>query len=252
LLALVVLGLAPALAGQTPEQRLALETWRDSLATVDDTIALARLEAATIEVASRDRDNPVLHLRLGFLAFRLGELSGANRHYENAAGEFEWAAELQPTWPYPWYGLGQAELALGEHDAIAIENIRQQLGKDYLSKAARAFARAALADPGFGRAAIDLANTALVQRIRPRLGVALEAVRLAARAAPDRADVQLARGRVEREVGDPDSARAAFLAYVAVGGDSVCACWSFSWLRESSPRSCRSGSGPSSFRSWRC
>ena len=27
----------------------------------------------------------------------------------NAASEFEWAAELQPDWPYPWFGLGLAE-----------------------------------------------------------------------------------------------------------------------------------------------
>ena len=103
----------------------------------------------------------MIHLRLGFIAYRLGEMSKTKSHYDDAAGEFEWAAELRPEWPYPWYGLGLAELAIGENASIAIENIRQMLGKDYLSKAARAFARATEVDPSFSSAVVDLANTAL-------------------------------------------------------------------------------------------
>src|SRR3989441_238527 len=210
-----------ALSAQDAADRAALERLRDSLAGVTDSTALRRLEAATVEVAKRHRDNPLIHLRLGFIAYRSGELAGSKAHYDDAAGEFEWAGELKPDWPYAWYGLGLAELAQGEHAIIAIENLRQQLGKDYLSKAARAFARATQADPSFAQAGIDLANAALQQRIQPQLQVALEAVRLAAASPAGRIpDVQLARGRVEREVGEADSAIAAFRAYLAVGGDS--------------------------------
>ncbi|MGH7646434.1 MAG: GWxTD domain-containing protein, partial [Gemmatimonadales bacterium] len=82
-------------------------------------------------------------------------------------------------------------------------------------------ARATEADPAFAQATIDLATTALGQRIRPRLDVALEAVRLAVASPAGRnPEVQLARGRVEREVGDVDSALAGFQAFLAVGGDS--------------------------------
>jgi tetratricopeptide (TPR) repeat protein len=212
---------AARLAAQEPGDRSAIERLRDSLGDVGDSVALRRLEATTIALAKDDRDNPLLHLRLGFIAHRLGELGRSKAHFDDAAGEFEWAAELKPEWPYPWYGLGLAELAQGEHSAIAIENLRQQLGLDHLSKAARAFARAAQADPSFAFAAIDLANAALTQRIRARLQVALETVRLAAASSAGRVpDVQLARGRVEREVGEADSALAAFHAYLAVGGDS--------------------------------
>src|SRR5438128_665997 len=210
-----------ALSAQDAADRAALERLRDSLAGVTDSTALRRLEAATVEVAKRHRDDPLIHLRLGFIAYRSGELAGSKVHYDDAAGEFEWAGELKPDWPYAWYGLGLAELAQGEHAIIVIENLRQQLGKDYLSKAARAFARATQADPSFAQAGIDLANAALQQRIQPRLQVALEAVRLAAASPAGRIpDVQLARGRVEREVGEADSAVAAFQAYLAVGGDS--------------------------------
>src|SRR5438046_4811669 len=212
---------AKGLSAQLPAERAAIEALRDSLAHVTDSLSLKRLEAATIQVAKQHRDDPLVHVRLGFIAHRLGEIANTKSHYDDAAGEFEWAAELRPGWPYPWYGLGLAELAQGEHAVIAIENLRQQLGKDYLSKAARALARAPQADASFAQASIDLANTALTQRIQPRLEVALQAVRLAAASTAGRnAGVQLARGRVEREVGAADSSVRRFRAYLSVGGDS--------------------------------
>jgi GWxTD domain-containing protein len=162
----------------------------------------------------------MLHLELGFLAFRLGEVTGARQHYDDAAGEFEWATELRPEWPYAWYGLGLAELALGEHPALAIENVRQALGKDFLSKAAAAFARAAAADPTFAQPVIELADAARRQRVRQRLDVAQGALRAAAATLAGRIPaLQLARGRVEREMGEGDSALVAFAAYLDVGGD---------------------------------
>ena len=94
------------LAAQEPDARAAIERLRDSLASVTDSLALRRLETATIALAKADRDNPQLHLRLGFIAYRLGDLGKAKQHYDDAAGEFEWASELRPDWPYPWYGLG--------------------------------------------------------------------------------------------------------------------------------------------------
>ena len=210
-----------ATLAQSPADRASIVALRDSLATVTDSAALHQLETATISYARQHRDDPMIHLRLGFIAYRLGEISTTKSHYDDAAGEFEWATELRPDWPYPWYGLGLAELAIGENASIAIENIRQMLGKDYLSKAARAFAHATEVDPSFSSAVVDLATTALTQRIRPRLDVALSAVRLAAAGPAGKyADVQLVRGRVEREAGEADSALAAFATYLRIGGDS--------------------------------
>jgi GWxTD domain-containing protein len=221
-LAAVLCGIGGGVAGaQAPAERADLERLRDSLGTAADSQSLKRLEAATIEVAKRDRDNPLIHLRLGFIAYRLGEIAKSKPHYDDAAGEFEWASDLKPDWPYPWYGLGLSELAQGENSSIAIENLRQQLGLDYLSKAARAFAHATQVDPSFAFAAVDLVNAALTQRIKPRLDVALQSIRLAAASpAGTNPAVQLARGRVEREMGEVDSARTAFRAFLSVGGDS--------------------------------
>jgi GWxTD domain-containing protein len=218
LLGLLVAGTASA---QSPVQRDSIERFRSEVAAIEDSVVLLDMESAMIAVAREDRDNALLHVRLGFLAYRLGEVTERNSHYDNAAGEFEWSSEIEPHWPYAWYGLGLAELAMGESSFIPFENIRQALGKDFLSKAVSAFSRAAAADPAFAVAVVDLAEAAMQQKIRPRVEVALQAVREAASTdAAHVPEVQLVRGRVERMAGDADSAVAAFERYLEVGGDT--------------------------------
>jgi GWxTD domain-containing protein len=210
---------APA---QSPAERVSLDSLRRALGEVADSTVLLAREQARIAVARQNRDDPLIHLELGLIAYRLGEITSQNPHYDAAAGEFEWASELRPQWPYPWYWLGLAELAQGEATFIPLENIRQVLGTDALSKAARAFARAAQADPSYTSALVNLGTVALRQRIAPRLTVAQHALRLAAGTeAANAPPVLLIRGRIERELGENDSALAAFRAYLAHGGDSV-------------------------------
>src|SRR2546425_10167950 len=131
-----------AALAQSPADRVAIESLRDSLALVTDSVALARLEATTIELAKQRRDDPLVHLRLGFIADRLGDLTKNKSHYDDAAGEFEGAGELRPEWPYPWYGLGLSELAVRENRGMGVGNIRQMTGEEYPSKAAEDLARA--------------------------------------------------------------------------------------------------------------
>lgn len=218
----LISALAPRVLGaQSPAQRDSIEAFRIEMGEIGDSVRLLDRERQMIDSARIDRDNAMLHVKLGFLAYRLGEVTGDNAHYDDAGGEFEWASELAPGWPYAWYGLGLAELALGEHSVIALENLRQALGRDYLSKATRAFARATEADPSFAQAVVDLAETAMRQRVRARTDVALDAVRRAASGpAGSVPGVQLARGYLERSEGDVDSALAAFGAYVRLGGDA--------------------------------
>jgi len=92
------------------------------------------------------------------------------------------------------------------------------LGKDALTRSALAFARSAQVDPAFDKGLVDLANTALRQRVNIKLDVALQALRQAASTpAASHPEVLLARGRVEREVGDGDSALVALQGYLAHG-----------------------------------
>jgi GWxTD domain-containing protein len=166
-----------------------------------------------------DRSNGLLHLKLGFLSLRLGDLGG-HSHYDDAASEFQWAIDLQPSWPYGWYGMGLAEYGVGDSQVSFITGIKTMLGKDALTRSAVAFAKSAEVDPSFVRGLVDLATTALRQRVNIKLGVALEALRRAGHTtAGGDPQVLLARGRVEREVGDGDSARVAFNAYLQRGGN---------------------------------
>ncbi len=213
-----VLGTASA---QSREQRAEIERFRDELSGWVDSTRLVELERSMIEDARSDRDNPLVHVRLGFLAYRIGEVTGVKQHYDDAASEFEWASELDPTWPYAWYGLGLAEVALGEHDLLFVESLREIFGTDALSKAANAFARAAELDPSFAQAGVDLANTAIEHGQEARLRVALGALRRSASTpAGGRPALLLARGRVERSLGEGDSARVAFERMLRAGGDS--------------------------------
>lgn len=220
---LLVLGLAlcaPPLAAQSPAERAWLDSLRSELRAITDTAALARRERQQVAVARVQRDSALLHMELGFVNYRLGELTGVQGRFGDAASEFQWAADLRPAWPWAWYSLGLAELATGEARGIAVENIRQILGMDFLSRAASAFARAAEVDPGFSQALVDLATTALRQRIGPRLVVAQRALRLASGTAAGRdPEVLLLRGRIERRLEAHDSALAAYRLYLRAGGD---------------------------------
>ncbi len=218
LLAALSLGAGPA-AAQSADQRAALEAWRDSLSQIEDTFTLLRRERLMIADAKVDRDNVMLHLRLGFLSLRFGDMAGGI-HYDDAASEFEWATQLEPAWPYPWYGLGLAELALGDSQVAIVAGLKTMFGKDALAKAASAYAKSAEVDPAFVQGLVELANTALSQRVNIRLDVALDALRQsAATESAMNPQLLLARGRIEREVGSPDSATAALRKYLARGGD---------------------------------
>ncbi len=215
--AIAFAAIAPRLAGQEPAQRTELERFRDSIGGTVDSVGLLALEKRMIEQTKANRSDAMMHLRLGFLSLRLGELGGQS-HYEDAASEFQWAIDLQPTWPYSWYGMGFAEYGVGDSQISFVTGIKTMLGKDALTRSAMAFAKSAEVDPSFDRGLVDLANTALRQRVNIKLGVALEALRRAASTeAAAHPEVMLARGRVEREVGDGDSALVAFQAYVAGG-----------------------------------
>lgn len=210
-----------ALGAQAPAQRDSLDALRDSLARVADSAALAALETRMIAYAREHREEPMVHLRLGLVALRLGQL-GRRDGFDDAAGEFEWATDLAPDWPWGWYGRGLAESGILDSPVSLVAGLQAMFGKDRLARTAANFARAAEVDPSFTRALTDLAATALEQRINIKLELALEALRRGAGTVAGRdTAVLLARGRVEREAGDADSSVAAFRAYLERGGDAA-------------------------------
>ena len=207
------------LLAQSAEQRDSLDRLQDSLGQVHDSVRLSQLERDLIARARVRRDEAMLHLRIGLIDLRLA-LLGRRTGNDDGASEFQWAADLEPRWPWPWYGLGLAEYGILDSEVSLVAGIQALFGKDRLTRAAGMFAKAAEVDPSFVHGLTDLANTALEQRVNLRLAVALEALRRAgATGAAGHPQVLLARGRIEREVGDADSSAAAFRGYLAAGGD---------------------------------
>ncbi len=157
------------------------------------------------------------HLRLGFVALRIADL-GSQSRYDDAAGEFQWATELQPTWPWGWYGLGLAEDGVGDSQISLVAGLQAMFGKDHLTRAANAYTRSIQVDPSFVQGLVELSATALRQRINVKIDVAREALAGGGHhLGVSNPEVLLYRGRVEREVGDIDSAVAAFRSYIEKG-----------------------------------
>lgn len=210
--ALLLAALAPvAMPAQAPWERESLERLRDSIRFSADTAGILALERALIEEARAERLEPMHHLRLGILALRLSELQPGEPHLDHALSEFEWAAELRPDWPWPWYGLGLAEARGADRAGGFAGGLFTMLGLDRDRLSGAAFARAIAVDPSFIDGLLEFARVALAQRIDAPVQPALDAVR-AATASPlgwD-ADLLLARGRLERLSGHPDSALVAF------------------------------------------
>ena len=216
--AVACLGLATAPelpAAQTADQRRAIEAYSDSLNAMGDSTVLKREEAALLAAARFNRNDPFFHLRLAYLGLRLGELGGA-AHYDDAASEFRAAAQLEPRWPYAWFGLGLAEFALGARASSGEQSI---LTQDAWSRAATAFARAASLESGFAARLEELARPGPAPRVDARAGIVREAL-LRASAGRRAPRLLLALGRVQREMGD-SLALASFEAFVRASDSSA-------------------------------
>lgn len=207
----------PALArGQVAPDRDAVFRLRDSLVRATDTATLLALETRGIDSARHHRDDALLHLRLGYVGLRIGELTGAAAHYRDAEGEFEWATQLQPKWPLGWYALGTAEIEEADAYPVALRALFRALGRDLFGPAARDIARSAQVDSTFVAGVVEFGEDALRRGMESHLAAALTAFReVGAAPASHNRSVMLVRGRVEREAGDVDSAIALFRSLVA-------------------------------------
>jgi GWxTD domain-containing protein len=209
LLLLVVTG--RPVAAQPPAQRTLVEAFRDSLARSADPAALSRLEGRMVLGVRGNRGGAVEHLRLGYLALRLGEL-GTRRYYEDAASEFQWVARVEPAWPFAWYGLGLAEYGIAQGEGRGVPT------PPGLDRAARALARAIQADARFADRILDEGADARYRHDAGRSLLALEALRLAGRVRQPVPSAMAALGRVERDVGDARAALRAFEAWLPASG----------------------------------
>lgn len=215
---LVGLAITRSALAQSPAQRDSLARFWDSTRTADSASLLA-LEQQTIERARLDRNNAMLHLRLGFIAVRMGML-GSKSRYDDGGSEFEWAEELEPLWPYPPYGLGLVEAGLMDTTWGARASLQAVLGVDHQRKAIRALVRSVTRDSSFVPGLIGLVSVYKKEIFAEDSAVVLSLVRRGAKtSAGESPGFLLMRGRLEGDLGFPDSAAAAFQKYLDRGGD---------------------------------
>lgn len=216
-LLLLVLPLAP-LAGQSPQDRLALDRFRDSLDAVHDTSALRALQRG---LARQRPADPTASLRDGLTALRLSAL-GAGRDAGDARDDLRRVTRRQPGWPYAWHALAAAEMRRAEWERADPLALGNRVGTGTLERAIEHEQRALAADPGYAPAALTLAALALGLHDSALYGPARDALRRAGRAhAIPPADLLLARGRLERATGQGDSAGAAFARAAGSGSGTL-------------------------------
>jgi GWxTD domain-containing protein len=200
--------LAPSRAqAQESDLRADLERFRAEVAGMVDTTALRRLEyglggrSATADVEA------VRRLRRGIVRRRLGALGDGWSH-GRATEDFARASALAPDWPFTWTELGEARDAEAAWIAGDLRNLGHRLGGSQRRAAIAAYARASDLEPeaipplmGLIAAGTALRDTAvLIGQVLPRLR------RAAGTAADTTIQLLAARARLERELGDPDSA----------------------------------------------
>jgi GWxTD domain-containing protein len=204
-----------ALPGQTPSDRLTLDRFRDSLASVHDTSALRSLQRS---LARQPETGPLASLRSALVALRRAELR-SDPDASDARSELRGVTRRQPSWPYAWHLLALAEIRRGEWERDNPLSLGSRAGTRALERALDAERRALGADPACLPAALTLADLAIRLRDTTLYAGARDALRRAdlAQASPPAA-LLLARGRLERASGELDSAVAAFRRAT---GDSV-------------------------------
>lgn len=207
-LALLLVPLATAQA-QRGGEREQVVRWRDSLAAVTDTLVLRALHRESRRVADSARGDPMLELRLGIAGLRLAELVGDTRLVNQAARSFTGVTEDRPDWGEGWTALGEAELAEARDGRSVSFGLRQMMGFDPQADIVGYFVRGAGEDTTDVDGVVRLGRRYLAWHAPLDGSVALRSARLMPeRVLARRADLALVRTRLEREVGQKDSATA--------------------------------------------
>jgi tetratricopeptide (TPR) repeat protein len=210
---------ASAAVGQAPPAaRGALTTFADSVRRIGD---VAGLERGLSDIAGgRDHDRAGRESRLGWLAFRLGELGDGRERLDEAVRHFDEAIYRDPAWAAPWLGLAETKLLLAERMMPAKRSMHQGDGVYYEDAALEHLVAALRLQPRYPAAVALLAKRLLGIDAPTFRGEHAEAIRLAAAQAENGPVPQLLLARYLRQREQPDSAAAALARYESLGGDA--------------------------------
>jgi tetratricopeptide (TPR) repeat protein len=214
-----VLPVLPVLCAQAPSTRLQLAALRDSVVQIASTDAAMDMANTERSALNRDKSDAALLIQAGLAQLRVGQLSGDRAPLDQAQALFDEAVYRAPDdWPWPWYGLALADLALDSANVVVKPSMHQAAGVYYRRAGIMALTHAIEADPAFAPAA-GLLAALIIPEADQDLDIAVQrAVRLAA-AQPAATGAQLALGRMLRNLGHPDSSLHAFRSYINHGGD---------------------------------
>ncbi len=202
----IVLLAVPALplSAQSPGDREALRAFRDSIASVTDTAHLVSLAEQYEGVGTRDSTEALARIRAGFARLRAGKPALAEK-------DFRRAANLEPTWPAPWAGLGDAHTALGLITWENKLNLGTRPGMGEFQQAADAYGKAFALDPRYTPAIEGELRLAVERRDTTMMATAIAHAR---QLPPDAATPEflVALSRAEWRMGNVQAAQAALEA----------------------------------------
>ena len=199
-------------------QRAEYQGVRDSLTAITDLAELRRLERAVPMPGAATSLEPLV--RRGLIALRLFTLTHDREEYERSRDIFERAVERYPGEVWSHYGLALA-LAQGPDARLPFvggvlprvtvaQSVAEIFGRDARSRSRRSLRAALKVDPGFGAAAVLLADLAIADGRRREQVEEARAALLAARAAGDGSPaVARALADIETSLGNYAAAAAA-------------------------------------------
>jgi GWxTD domain-containing protein len=209
---------------------VALERFVAELAGRRDTAALRALEARLRRRGDAPAGEIGRRMLRGLVRLRLGEL-GDGWSFRRADGDFEAVLALAPDWAWAWYAKGLAKLHDARWQAATPSNLGTRVGMGSLAEAVECFARAAALDTGSLPAIVALAEAAETLRDTALLATRVLPLLRAASRAPPHPAVELARIRLERLVGHPDSSVRAASRYLERSADSARGLYERAWSR---------------------
>lgn len=166
LLALPVL----PLRAQGAAEREALDAYADSLASVTDTTHLGFLAMQYDGVTTGGSAGALARIRAGMAWLQAGKPALAEKSFRRAA-------RVEPTWPVPWLGLGDAHAAQGLMTLQNKMNLGVRPGLGEFQAAAASYGRSLELDPRFAPGVEGELRLAVERRDTALLATALEHAR---------------------------------------------------------------------------
>ena len=208
----VLLATASALRAQAPAERAVLAQLLDSA------------QAAVAPMVPSTASLPYDELLRGLRLLDSARAVGGREAVDAAQAAFDEAIYRAPAdWPWPWYGLALADLALERGGYTVKPSMHQPAGMYYRDAAIHALGKALEADSTFAPAAKLLAER-LTSTTDPAVtDEVVRAIRRSVASGKAGPEPWLVFARMQRSLENPDSALWAFHNYLTAGGDSAVA-----------------------------